>query len=284
MLAAEGGRRAGGGAVEAQGQGGGGDFAGAETPMLGRQAGEGSGLGAAWGPSSLVRNSAQAVAQGGNTGSSGDGAFQHSPLLDALADGRVFEALPSALKMQIEGRGDTVSGASTTHLPVSGGPVVAATPSGPGVGPVPFGKGSAEVRTDSPVLSEGSVSPMGFMGFAGGPPPGPGGAGTPPPEGPVSLGDSGTPKSEDVSSPAVVAGGTGGSGGIVLQSTEAGYKAEDGVVVLMLCTVGGGIHAQVSFRDGTLLSERPISNRDSFRTLGQQATRELTGSPPVQGE
>ena len=70
----------------------------------------------------------------------------------------------------------------------------------------------------------------------------------------------------------------------MLQSTEAGYKAEDGVVVLMLCTVGGGIHAQVSFRDGTLLSERPISNRDSFRTLGQQATRELTGSPPVQGE
>jgi len=249
------------------------------------------------GPSGNVVASGNVVPDGG---ASGDSTSQHSPLLEALADGSVFEDLPSALKRQIQGSGDqgsgdTVSGASTTQSPAGGGALVAATPSGPGGEPSPFGKVSAGVRTESPESSTGSVSPTGFMGFAGGPPRGPGGAGMPPlvvnagplgtpPGGAVSQGDAGTPQREDVSSPAVVAGGTGWSGGIVLQSTEAGYKAEDGVVVFTLSTGSGGIHAQVSSKDGRLLSERPILNVDSLRSLSQRAKQELTVRPSVKGE
>lgn len=282
VLAVEGGRRPGDGGGKTLGQGGSGDFAGAETHRLGSQAGEGGVLGPAWGPLSLVRSSAQEVAQGASTGSSGESSSKHSPLLEALADGRVFEALPSALKLQIQGWGDVVSVAlaSKTNMPVVGASVVGATTS------VSVAGGEPSPSANS------SVSPM---GFAGGTPPGTGVGGMPPPllnavplgtrpVLPVFLGDSGTGQSEDVSGAAVVAGGTGGSGGIVLQSTGTGYEAADEVVVLTLRTDGAGVHAQVSSRDGTLLSERPILNGDSFRTLGQQAKQELTVTPPVKGE
>lgn len=257
-------RRMGGGVVETQGQGGAGDFAGTETQRLGRQPGEGTGLGLAWGPLALVRNSAQGVSQGANTGSSGDSTPKHSPILEALADGRVFEALPSALKVQIQGMGDAVAGSSTTSPPVVGGPLVAATPSVTGGEALPFVNRSAGVQTDLPVLNAVPLATL--------------------PKVPVSLGDAGTAQSEDVLIPAVVAGGTGGSGEIVMQLTGKGYEAADGVVVLTLRTVGAAIHAQVSALDGTLLSERPILNGDSLRTLGQQAKNELTVSPPVRGE
>ncbi len=277
-----------------------------ETDLSGNKEAAGNGAGQAWGPLPLVRNSSRdGQAQGANAGrvgtapvvSRGEGVpvsnlvagsnseSSSSPLLEALADGRIFEALPSDLKRQIQGGSDPVSVAPAMRPPGGGLPSVEATASG-------------QPSEPPPNLSGSPGRPPVLLGLsqAGGPeiPPLPGALGPRPvppgtqPWGVAPQGNQATGLGENLLSDASVSLGPAGfelrATGFELRATGAGYEAADEAVAFKLRMTGAGFHGQVSAKDGTVLSEGPILTNDSFRALGRDAKHELTGGLPTNGE
>lgn len=166
-------------------------------------------------------------------------ASQGSPLLDALTDGRLLEALPPDLKSRIQDL--TNSTPRVADAKIQSSEVTKAIPT---TNRIPeISEVAAANRSD---LTATTIAP-----------------------------------NRDSSSPPTA---LGGNEALVLQPTPSGYKGDDGSVVFKLHSTETGITAQVTSKDGTVLSSAPISSGESFRILGLQAKSKLSGELTPKGD